>query len=79
MAEININLTVEINPKDVYNEIKYQFPMLNKWEITKYFYDNFREIIKDILALKGIDYSSINYDHGITELNDELEKYVVKL
>lgn len=79
MAEINVNLTVEISPKEVYSEIKHQFPSLDKWEITKCFYYNFRKIIKDILAFKGVDYSRINYDHGITELNDELEKYVVKL
>ena len=79
MAEININLTVEISPKEVYSEIKNQFPLLGKWEITKYFYYNFRQIIKDILAFKGVDYSRIDYEHGITELTNELEKYVVKL
>lgn len=79
MAEINLNLTVEISPKEVYNEIKQQFPMLDKWEITKCFYYNFKKIIKDILAFKGIEYNDINYECGITELTNELERYVVKL
>lgn len=79
MAEINLNLTIEISPKDVYNEIKHQFPMLDKWEITKCFYYNFRKIIKDILAFKGVEYSDIDYKHGISELNNELERYVIKL